>query len=421
MAIKTDKELLDGSYGTTQPIKEGNEITAERHRDIVESKVSRADFFKIVGLNSTPGDAKFDSVTITAADGTEVVSANDVPFFLNGAPSVEDSYGFSNSYFVKETDTFPSSPGVDIYTTTGVLAKDGEATAINAIVTGTISVLVLDTQIAAVVTNLTGATSTVNDIDVTVQGGRGYQEDFTMYSDAECTNVIKADDGTDLTVEFLVLYQQKETWFYFIRMDIYKGTEDLGIKEFYVKTSELIDKKIMVDFQGNAIGHNPSIIGGAISSSIGQFEMTPGAYYFEGSIDNSNYKFELIQSSTDSAPATTKGSYTIPDNDYVSGTMNWTFTRHSADYSDIEIFGTLTSIKTGLMNDFVLPASALPDEFTRLNGQRYEITCGVLNNESTDQAMFEITTDGVKLVKNNVPATGQVTFDKSYKLAVIAE
>ena len=41
MPIRTDAQLKDGTYGTTNPITVKNTITAERHRDIIESKVSR--------------------------------------------------------------------------------------------------------------------------------------------------------------------------------------------------------------------------------------------------------------------------------------------------------------------------------------------------------------------------------------------
>ncbi|AYG01708.1 hypothetical protein [Lactococcus allomyrinae] len=44
MTIRQDNELLDGTYGTTSPIQPDNEITAERHRDIVESKANRLNF-----------------------------------------------------------------------------------------------------------------------------------------------------------------------------------------------------------------------------------------------------------------------------------------------------------------------------------------------------------------------------------------
>ncbi|AYG01707.1 hypothetical protein [Lactococcus allomyrinae] len=41
MAVRTDNQLLDGTYGTTNPIIPKNTITSERHRDIIDSKVSR--------------------------------------------------------------------------------------------------------------------------------------------------------------------------------------------------------------------------------------------------------------------------------------------------------------------------------------------------------------------------------------------
>lgn len=44
MTIRPDNELLDGTYGTTNPIQPNNKITSERHRDIIESKANRLNF-----------------------------------------------------------------------------------------------------------------------------------------------------------------------------------------------------------------------------------------------------------------------------------------------------------------------------------------------------------------------------------------
>jgi len=41
MAIRTDDQLKDGKYGSTNPMVPNNTITSERHRDIIDSKVSR--------------------------------------------------------------------------------------------------------------------------------------------------------------------------------------------------------------------------------------------------------------------------------------------------------------------------------------------------------------------------------------------